>query len=148
MAERTNSECKIEHNKFNLRIGTTNRKNPLVVYVEGKTFISPNVEKESYGNDIYIIKKSLRESIAKNVKNNKHFEDNIIFDFQVAQNGISVGKKSFLTFQFLIKQKQNEVSVKIKEIREKSLPLVMSVISDLDNTISKNNFSIFKSKKS
>ena len=35
-----NSEKKIENEDFKLKIGTTNKVNPLVIYIEGTSWIS------------------------------------------------------------------------------------------------------------
>ena len=59
MGVRLNSEKKIENEYFKLKIGTTNKINPIVIYVEGKTFISPNEEKGDYSKDIAEIKHAL-----------------------------------------------------------------------------------------
>ena len=45
MAIRTNSEKNMEHNVFKLKIGTTNKINPEIIYFEGKAFIKPNEKK-------------------------------------------------------------------------------------------------------
>lgn len=146
MGERTNCEKRIEHEKFNLKIGTTNRNNPLVVYVEGKTFISPTVEKNSYNCDISDIKKNLNRFISNELKSSTMFEENHILDFQVAQSGINVNKKSFLNFQFLFKQKKDKI-MKIKDIKEKSKPFIYDILSHLEESIVNHDFSISKTKK-
>ena len=66
--ERNNSEKRIDHENFRLKIGTTNRNNPVVVYINGKAFISPNVEKETYNRDVYEMKRSLTNSIRDNIR--------------------------------------------------------------------------------
>ena len=38
---RLNSEKTINHELFKIKIGTTNKINPKVIYVEGRTFIQP-----------------------------------------------------------------------------------------------------------
>ena len=146
MAERTNCEKKIEHEKFNLKIGTTNRNNPLVVYIEGKTFISPNVEKNSYNIDISNIKKSFNRHISNELKTSSLFESNHILDFQVAQSGINVNKKTFLNFQLLFKQKKDKI-MKMKDIKEKSTPFIYNILNMLEDCIVDHEFSLFKIKK-
>ena len=51
--ERSNSEKRIDHDNFRLKIGTTNRNNPGVVYIHRKASICTNVEKETYNRDNY-----------------------------------------------------------------------------------------------
>ena len=45
---RLNTEKKIEHDSFEIKIGTTNKLNPVVIYVEGKAFITPSEENTDY----------------------------------------------------------------------------------------------------
>ena len=56
--ERLNSEKKINSNNFKLKIGTINKKSPLVIYIDGNTFITPTLDKENYDDDILNIKKN------------------------------------------------------------------------------------------
>ena len=51
--ERLNSEKKIEHNKIKLKIGTIDKKMPKVIYVEGRTFVTPDGEKENTQRESY-----------------------------------------------------------------------------------------------
>lgn len=144
--ERSNSEKKIDHEKFKLKIGTTNRKNPIVVYIEGRTFISPNVDKETYNKDIYDMKRSLKASISDNIKKTSLFDDSFILDFQVAQNGVAKNKKTFLYFQFLLRQ-QKEHILKMKDIKNAAQETITDIVKSLEDTIYEHDFSIYKNKK-
>jgi hypothetical protein len=145
--ERNNSEKKIDHNSFKLKIGTTNRNNPIVVYIEGRTYISPNIEKETYDRDIYDMKRSLKTSISNNIKENNLFDGSFILDFQVAQNGVSKNKKSFLSFQFLLKQEKDRV-LKLKDVKKEALETINKIVGSLENSILEHDFSIYKNKNS
>ena len=46
-------------------------------------------------------------------------ERKYILDFQVAQSGISTLKRSFLSFQFLLRQKNDKNILKLKDIKQK-----------------------------
>lgn len=143
--ERCNCEKRIDHDRFRLKIGTTNRNNPIVVYFEGRTFISPNTEKNRYDKDIYDMKRSLSKSISGNIKESNLFDNDFILDFQVAQNGISRNKKSFLYFQFLLRQQKDRV-LKMKDIKKESLGTINNIIKTLEDTIYSRDFSIYKYK--
>ena len=60
---RLNSEKTIANDNFKIKIGTTNKVNPQVVYVEGKTFIKPLVEKDDYSKDVVEMKRSFNRTI-------------------------------------------------------------------------------------
>ena len=144
--ERCNSEKKIDHERFKLKIGTTNRNNPIVVYIEGRAYISPNVEKETYDRDIYDMKRSLKNSISDNIKKTNLFDGSFILDFQVAQNGVAKNKKSFLSFQFLLKQQKDHV-LKMKDVKKEAQETINNIVASLEDSIYQHEFSIYKSKK-
>ena len=61
--KRLTSEKSLQHNTFKLKLGTTDKTNPLIVYLEGGVFITPNEEKDSYINDVKAIKYGLKKTI-------------------------------------------------------------------------------------
>ena len=147
MAEtRLNSEKKIEDENFKLKIGTTNKIDPVVVYVEGRTFISPQEDKDDYSKDISEIKHNFSRAISKNISNSPLFDRKFILDFQVASKGISLTKKSFLSFQFLLRQNKDNV-MKLKDLKERCEELIKNIVSSLEENIVEHNFVISKTKK-
>lgn len=147
MAEvRLNSEKKIENENFKIKIGTTNKTNPIVVYVEGRAFISPQEEKEDYTRDISELKHNFSRAISKHISGSSLFDNKYILDFQVASKGISLNKKSFLSFQFLLRQNKENVH-KLKEIKDLSENMITSIVSSLAENITEHNFVISKTKK-
>ena len=143
---RLNTEKKIENDSFEIKIGTTNKLNPVVIYVEGKAFITPSEENTDYSQDISEIKHALRRAISDSLSGNDIFDKKFILDFQVATNGINVGKKSFMSFQFLLRQK-NETPLKLTEIKEISENEVINIANILRDSINCHGFSISKTKK-
>ena len=143
---RLNCERKIDHNTFNLKFGTTNKNNPLVIYIEGKTFITPNEISDNYSKDISAFKYELQRDIRKLLSKSKYFEGDFILDFQLANSGIKVGKKSFLTFEVLLKQPASKI-LKLNEVKEQTQGEICEIINSLEQNIVEHNFSISKTKK-
>lgn len=143
---RLNSEKKINSKNFQLKIGTTNKKEPIVIYIEGKTFISPQILKDDYTKDISEIKHDFKISISNNLCQNKMFDKKFILDFQVAAKGILFNKKSFLSFQFLLKQNPQNI-LELKDLKQKAEPLIFNIINDLEKTILDHDFFISKTKR-
>lgn len=143
---RLNSEKRIEHENFKLKLGTTNKNNPLIVYVEGKAFISPNEEKETYTRDINDIKRNLQWTIKKTIENSKYFQNDYILDFQVANSGIRKNKKSFLSVEFLFKQHAQNI-LKLKDVKKYAENDIKNIITSLSENITKHDFSLYKTKK-
>lgn len=146
MAVRTNSEKNMDHNIFKLKIGTTNKIKPEVIYFEGKTFIKPNVEMDNYNKEIVEIKRKFQQTIKNNLATNQHFNTQYILDFQVAKNGISTNKKSFLSFQLLFKQKNTKNLLKLNDAKKVSGEIMNNMLSDLTTEIENHNFSVSKTK--
>jgi len=128
-----------------LKIGTTNKNTPLVIYLEGKTYITPREEKEEYERDIRDIKSNIHRILTKGLKDNKYFEPKYILDFQIANSGIKMNKKSFLTFEFLLRQK-NTPLLKLREIKEKNETFINETLNLIKETIRNRGFNITKTK--
>lgn len=142
---RLNSEIKINHDLFTLKLGTTNKVNPQVIYIEGRTFISPLEEKETYEKDIRDFKTIIQRKLNELLRDNEYFYKNYILDFQIANSGVRVGKKSFLSFEFLLKQRKKDF-LKLKDIKNLCLDFFLEVISSLETSIREHNFNISKTK--
>ena len=146
-AVRLNSEKTIANDYFKVKIGTTNKINPQVVYVEGKTFIKPLNEKDDYNKDIVELKRASNKTLQKYLTGDKLYVPKYIFDFQVAQSGISTAKKSFLTFQFLMRQKVDKQIMKLKDIKTASEDLINNIINEFSEHVKSHDFSITKTKR-
>lgn len=146
MGVRLNSEEKIENENFKLKIGTTNKINPMVIYVEGKAFISPLEEKDDYSRDISEMKHALKQSISTNLYSVDNFDNKYIVDFQVASSGVAVNKKSFLSFQFLLRQKRENI-MKLSNVKAISEGMINSIADALRDSIIEHNFILTKTKK-
>ena len=143
--QRLTSEKTLNHEFFRLKFGTVNRVNPQVVYLEGRTFISPLEELDSYNYLIQNIRKKFSSSIGYEIAGNEFFDSRYILDFQVANSGVKVGKKSFLSFQLMLKQRSNNLK-SFKEIKKLSEEPLIRVINKMVDEIT-NDFIISKTKK-
>ena len=143
---RLNSEKKIENEDFKIKIGTTNKINPIIIYVEGRSFITPTYEQDDYSKEMSEIKHVLKQSISEHLRSSSSFDTKYIVDFQVASNGIQPNKKSFLSFQFLMRQNKDNV-LKLIDVKNNSSEMVLDIINDLKNAIVEHGFTLTKTKK-
>ena len=143
---RLNSEKSLQHKTFKLKLGTTNKNNPLVVYVEGHAFICPQEEKDSYTKDISDFKYTLQRSIRNLLCNNDYLQKEYILDFQIANSGIKINKKSFLSFEFLMKQPKEKI-LKLNDVKKHTEAQIYEVVDTLEKKIRSHNFSLSKTKK-
>lgn len=142
---RLNTEKRIDSKNFKLKIGTTNKINPIVVYIEGRAFISPQEDKEDYSKDISEIKHNFKHAISTSLQNTKLFDKKFIVDFQVASKGVSLNKKSFLSFQFLLRQNKDNI-LKLKDLKPSAEPLIINIVNTLEESINNHNFIVTKTK--
>ena len=144
--QRLNVEKKIKNDFFNIKIGTVNRLNPQVVYFEVRTFVAPLEEYDNYNYVFSFLRKELSNTLNNKLKNNDLFTNKFILDFQVANSGVKVNKKSFLTFQLFLRQKNDQLH-DLKTIKKLSEPFITDLLETLKENIITSNFLIAKSKK-
>lgn len=143
---RLNNEKRIENQNFRLKIGTTNKLQPIVVYVEGKAFISPKEEKYDYTKDVSEIRHSFKQSITEGLYKTALFDNKYILDFQVATSGIKPEKKSFLSFQFYLRQNKDDIK-KLPDLKNLAGEFITEVVDSLSDSIYEHGFEITKTKK-
>lgn len=143
---RLNNEKRIENQNFRLKIGTTNKLQPIVVYVEGKAFISPKEEKFDYTKDVSEIRHSFKQSITEGLYKTTLFDNKYILDFQVATSGIKPEKKSFLSFQFYLRQNKDDIK-KLPDLKNLAGEFITEVVDSLSDSIYEHGFEITKTKK-
>ena len=144
---RLNSEKTINHDLFKIKIGTTNKINPKVIYIEGRTFIQPLNDKSSYSVELTGIKRGFNKIIQNFIDSDDLFSKKYILDFQVAQSGISVTKRSFLSFQFLLKQKKEDKVLKLKDVKQKTESNIQDILNLLTQCIKEYDFNVTKTKR-
>ena len=142
-----NSEKTINHELFKIKIGTTNKINPKVIYIEGRTFIQPLNDKSSYSVELTGIKRGFNKIIQNFIDSDDLFSKKYILDFQVAQSGISVTKRSFLSFQFLLKQKNEDKVLKLKDVKQKTESNIQDILNSLTQCIKEYDFNVTKTKR-
>jgi len=159
--KKINSDIKIKDNPlFNVKIGTTDKKNFNVVYIEGKCYITPTEETESYDDKIKKIEDELKKYIKAYFFKRGNYKEKaldlfspmVIFD--VAGERASVGKETCFTIQIYYRRRNNlfsEINGGFKTYAE-HIPSVeinkASIMSDVKNIFEKNGFLITKKVKS
>ncbi len=145
MPVRLTTKKKISNPNFKLEIGTTNKDKPEVIYIEGKTYVSPKMYKDDYSNDIRSIKYNLKRLLRSEIAGLDIFDSRFIVDIQIADKGVSFKKKSFLNFQFLVRQKI-EPLLNLKDIKVLVEPKINNLVSNFIALICKHSFAVSKTK--
>lgn len=145
MPVRLTTKKKISNPLFKLEIGTTNKDKPEVIYIEGKAYVSPKTYKDDYTNDIRSIKYDLKRLLRNEIAGLDIFDSRFIVDIQIADKGVSFKKKSFLNFQFLVRQKI-EPLLNLKDIKVLVEPKINNLVSNFIALIYKRSFAVSKTK--
>ena len=77
--KRIKSESKFQDNDFKIKIGTMDKKNPEVVYIELGSYISPKEEKETYKPYISRIEKKTKSLIEDVIQESGMCKNGFIF---------------------------------------------------------------------
>ena len=145
MIKKINSTVKLDVKKFKISVGTTDRINANTFYLDIKTIINPIEKKNSYNDDVSMLKKGVH-SVAlsainkiNSLKNNLFIENNYIVDMDVAKDRMAPKKKSYLTCQLYFKQKGSVDFNSIVEIMKENIGFITD---DFTSNIEANSFEI------
>lgn len=141
------SEILLENSYFKLKIGTINKKNPTTFYVEGGTFITP-VDKDDtmpYKDKMALVYKEMTQGINEvRIMNKGGVRSDFIANIDVADERMKVGKKTYFTFQYFLKQ--GEETRPFNEIAENAPLYTDKVLERLEYSLKENGFALSKTK--
>ena len=139
------SEISLENPYFKLKIGTINKKNPTTFYVEGGTFITP-VEDDgiTYKDRMANVYRAMSLGLMRLTGETKNIQPSFIANIDVADERMKVGKKTYFTFQYYLKQ--NEEPVSFAEITENGEKYTKVVLEKIEYSLKENGFALSKTK--
>lgn len=143
--KRLNKEYPIEVNEcIEVKYGSVDREKPLVVYVEGKSWICPNFN-GNFEGEIDCVMSNFKKKLRSIIKNDKVFENNFVFDFDVKTASLRENKKSFMTFGFFLKQPNDGFRL-LKDLKTHIMATYRDIINDLAVDLNNHTFSLSKTK--
>ena len=92
------------------------------------------------------IKYGFKKTIRENLSNNNFFVNDYILEFQIADKGIKTNKKSFLTFDLMLKQPSGKI-LKLNDVKKHTEQNIYEIVNSLKQNIVEHNFSLSKTKK-
>ena len=145
--KRLNKEYSIDINpSFKTKYGSTNHKKPEVIYIVGNTYISPSFDSSDYVSEVDELKSSYNKLVNELISEySSIFDKNCIFDIDVCDNRIKKGKKTFLTFELYLKQKDCK---QLSEIESIIKNISTNLTHNFKEKLNTKNFLCFKNKKS
>lgn len=147
MSKLINSEQKYNHQNFKVKIGTINKKNPEVVYINLGTYIKPNEIKNSFSDYIIEFDKKTRFFVKKLIVDKNTCYKDFILVTDIADERINKNKKSYLDLQIFLKPKNNETKL-FKAIAGNIYDeYATNIITYVKNELYNNNIECYKTKK-
>lgn len=143
------SESKFPDESFKIKIGTMDKKNPEVIYIELGSYISPTEEKKTYKQNVLNIERETKALVGNVIENSGLCKSDFIFVSDIADERIAVNKKSYFELQLFVKPLDViRSSGKFSELSEKfNDECVSKIIPCVKQYITENGFEYYKSRK-
>lgn len=143
------SESKFPDESFKIKIGTMDKKNPEVIYIELGSYISPKEEKKSYKPNVSNIERETKSLIGNVLQNSGLCKSDFIFVSDIADERIAMNKKSYFELQLFVKPTDAvKNSGKFSELTEMfNNKCVSKIIPQVKQYITENGFEYYKSRK-
>ena len=144
MAKSICSEVSLENPYFKLKIGTINKKKPTTFYVEGGTFITPTEDETSIKDRIDDVYHAMSQGIIRITCEANNLEKNFIANIDVADERMKIGKKTYFSFQYYLRQNKNDLS--FSEITDNWDKYTKTVLDKIEYSLKENGFALSKTK--
>lgn len=121
-----------EDEKFLVKIGTIDSKNPKSIFLTISSWTKPKKEEVNYDRIVSNLRKKIKQRI---------FDDDIlhfdhyrtIVDLDLRSSGISINKKSFMFCEITMFQKENNLSLKSDIVLKYFKNISNNLINDVFN---------------
>ena len=131
---------------YKVRLGTVDNKNPKSIYISLCAWGEPMKEKENinYNSVISNLRKQIKHNINSTIDVNDFHTDKYIVDLDMRSSGISDGKRSFMSCEITLFQKNN-ISVTKPKMINTATDIVKNVIGSCLEK--QEHFTFYKTKK-
>lgn len=147
MAKLINSEQKYQNSNFKIKVGTVNKKNPDVVYIQLGTYITPTGAKDSFSEYIYSFNKETKQYISNLIKEKNNCYKEFILITDIADERIAKNKKSYLDLQIFIKPILDKKTIFKNIANEIYNDYAINIMSYIENELNDNDIKCYKTKK-
>ena len=143
MRHKMTTEKIVPNEKFTLSLGTTDKLRPSALYLEGKCIITPLLKKDNYVKDIDILRRALKNSIRNIFIKCELFDNDFLFDIDIAYKRMRFGKNTPINFQIAFKQSKG-VILGFNEVYNSIGGLVVNLTDTFEKSITENDFLIIE----
>jgi len=131
---------------YKIRLGTVDNKNPKSIYINLSAWGEPmkKTENINYNNVISNLRKQIKHNINSTIDINDFHHDKYIVDLDMRSSGISDEKRSFMSCEITLFQKNN-IPVNKPKMVNTATNIVKNVIGSCLET--QDHFTFYKTKK-
>ena len=97
----------------------------------------------TYRDKMTLVYKEMTKGLSR-VVSERHLKNDFIANIDVAEDRMKVGKKTYFTFQYFLRQNDNPVS--FSEITENSDEYTDKVLARIEYSLKENGFALSKTK--
>lgn len=141
MRHKMTTEKIVPNEKFALSLGTTDKIKPSALYLEGKCIITPLSKKDNYVKDINILRRALKNATRDIFIKCDLFDNDFLFDIDIACRRMKFGKKTSVNFQIAFKQSKGDV-LSFNEVYESIGEFITELTDSFEKSITANDFLI------
>jgi hypothetical protein len=129
---------------YKVKLETIDNKNPKTIYLNVSAWGKPLTEEEDYDKVINRLRKTIKQNLFSKVGHNNFEKERYIVDLDMRSSGISQKKRSFMSCEITLFQKE-KIPVNNPLMVEESNKLITEII---DQCFEENNyFEFYKTKK-
>ena len=140
--KRTNKIVKVKEGLIvPLNIGTTDKKNPSVFFINGALWVMP-LFYDNYTKAVENIEKSFRQYISSALKMNDILNDKYILNMESTPNYMKYRKKTYINFELYLKQSNEKELMDFNSLKDGIMYIIYGMSSHLYDTVKDNGFDI------
>jgi len=140
-------EIKLDIDKnYKVKVGTVDNKNPKSVYINLSAWgeLKQFNEELNYDKVISLLRKDIKNNINKNINIEDFYKDKYIVDLDMRSSGISSDKRSFMSCEVTLFQKNN-IPINQYYIIKRITSIANNIINDCLEK--QSHFKFYKTKK-
>lgn len=134
--------------QYNVVSGTVDNKNPKSVYIQISAWGKPKEDKDNseYENILKRKSKRVKRKLFEVLDGRRFYKDKAIVDFNMASSGINYGKRSFMSVEMTLFQKEEPLlPVNSEEMKPFLETISRKIINDVFEV--DEDFEFYKRKK-
>tara|TARA_Y100000389_G_scaffold204976_1_gene261503 strand:- start:4596 stop:5033 length:438 start_codon:yes stop_codon:yes gene_type:complete len=118
--------------EYNVISGTVDNKNPKSIYIQISAWGKPRTDREGEYDSILKQKsKRVKKKLFEVLGEDKFYRDRSIVDFNMASSGISLGKRSFMSVEMTLFQKEPLIPINSNDLIPTLNEISSSIIGDV-----------------